>query len=183
MNVSFVITLDNGIINGTGTDIIADISFSGTATPSDDYVNFITVSIPDGASSSVIILAIIDDALDECDETVIATLSNPTIGSINTTASSSTAIIVDDECTNSVDALVNVDFEVYPNPASSLLYLRSEKYMKRYKILDLNGRIVTADKINSKDASFSTQLISSGNYLVEVEFENGKIVRKKMKKK
>jgi hypothetical protein len=181
-DVSFDISIDGGLTNCTGAPITGTVSYSGTATAGVDYSDVVAFAIPDGATFITLVLPVIDDILDECDETVIATISSPSVGAINSGASSSTAIIVDDECTNSIDPLSDFGLQIYPNPINSVLYLLSEQQMKNYSLVDLNGRMVEFGDVNGTEMVISTVALSAGSYIVQVEFDNGRIVRKKILK-
>ncbi|NVK21128.1 MAG: hypothetical protein HWD86_01295, partial [Kangiellaceae bacterium] len=67
------------------TDITVDVVYSGAATEGDDYATAVTtVTIPAGSTSATITLDVTDDVLVEGTEGVIATISNPTNGSLGT---------------------------------------------------------------------------------------------------
>ncbi|NOQ63171.1 MAG: hypothetical protein GQ582_01505 [Methyloprofundus sp.] len=79
--------------NATGTAITGQIDYSGTATNGVDYASAAsTFSIADKSSSTELNLAVINDSLVEETETAIATLSNPSEGSLG--IASATAYIV-----------------------------------------------------------------------------------------
>ena len=61
--------------------ITVDYALSGTATSADYALQSGTITIPAGATSVPLAFNAIDDALDEDDETVVVTLSNP-VGAI-----------------------------------------------------------------------------------------------------
>lgn len=95
-NVSYTVFLENGMVNGTGSDIYGSINYSGTATNAADYVSVANFAIPNGQSSTILSIPVIDDGFIECNEIVIATIANTNVGTIGT--ASSTASIIDDEC-------------------------------------------------------------------------------------
>ncbi|MFK7785178.1 MAG: Calx-beta domain-containing protein [Crocinitomicaceae bacterium] len=180
-NVSFIIAIDGGLTNCTGGPITGSVIFSGTATADTDFTNVSTFSIPDGASFVTFTLPVIDDLLDECDETVIATISNPNIGAIGVAIDS--AIIVDNECmTTNVDILSTIGLNVYPNPTSSVLHLTSEKQMTHYSILDINSRVLSSSEVHAKEFSVDTYSLSSGVYFIQLTLEDGRIVQQKFSK-
>ncbi|MEW7290753.1 Calx-beta domain-containing protein [Aquimarina sp. 2304DJ70-9] len=94
-NVSYTVSLDGGLSNGTGAAITGTVALTGTATNGSDYTNVTTFSIADGASSGTITVPVTDDTDVEVTETVIATISAPSVGTINTAAA--TANINDDD--------------------------------------------------------------------------------------
>ncbi len=95
--VNFTVTLDKA--NATGAPVQFTVAFSGTATPGDDYTDTATgtVTIADGAQTATITLPVLDDAVYEGDETVIATLSNPSDTSVTIGTAAATATITDND--------------------------------------------------------------------------------------
>jgi len=96
-NATLMVTLDNNIVNGTGAPITGIITLSGTATNGTDYTDVTTFSIANGDSNAEIIIPVIDDTEIEFTETIIARISAPSLGTINTTNDIATANIIDDE--------------------------------------------------------------------------------------
>ncbi|WP_271764701.1 BspA family leucine-rich repeat surface protein [Aquimarina algiphila] len=98
-NATFTVSIDGGITNTTGAAITGILTLTGTATNGTDYTNVTTFSIPDGDTNVVVTIPVIDDTEVELQETIIATISAPSTGSINTTNNSDTATITDDDST------------------------------------------------------------------------------------
>ncbi len=96
-DATFTVSLDNGVTNGTGAPITGTLTLTGTATNGADYTNVTTFSIPSGDSNVVVTIPVLDDTVVEPLETIIATISAPSIGSINTTNNADTATITDDD--------------------------------------------------------------------------------------
>lgn len=180
VDVSFVISIEGGLMNCSGAPITGSISFSGTATAGTDYSNTSTFSIPDGGSTADLVLPVLDDPLDECDETVIATLMTVSMGSISTTAGSSTAIIIDDECSVGMDELNDSRLSIYPNPVSNIVNIRAEKMMSSYTIFDVNGRAISTENSPSTHFEIATDFLSSGAYVVHIQFEDGHVINRKV---
>ena len=76
--------------------ITVDYALSGTATSADYALQSGTITIPAGATSVPLVFNAIDDALDEDDETVVVTLSNP-VGAILGITPAHTHTIQDDD--------------------------------------------------------------------------------------
>lgn len=82
--------------NDSNSPITGNIVYSGTATEGVDYQNgAATFSIPSGSDSTTISLNVLDDQIVEGDETIIATISNLSFGTIVT--GNDSAIISDDD--------------------------------------------------------------------------------------
>ncbi|GIR73274.1 MAG: hypothetical protein CM15mP76_00010 [Prochlorococcus sp.] len=79
-------TITVGLSSVSGKNVTVDYEVSGTATGSgtDHNLSNGTLTINAGSTSGIITIDIVDDSLDEIDETIILTLSNPseaTLGS------------------------------------------------------------------------------------------------------
>ncbi len=82
--------------NASGSAITGNIAYTGTATNGTDYATGATTfSIPNNSSTATITLDVTEDAIVEGTETVIATISSPSEGSIATAAA--TANLTDDD--------------------------------------------------------------------------------------
>lgn len=96
MPSSMRLTVSVNPSNSTGGSITGDINYSGSALNGSDYaLGTASFSIANGADSALIILDVIEDSTHEDNESVIVTLSNPSIGTI--TQSVAIAIIIDDD--------------------------------------------------------------------------------------
>ena len=101
--ISFVVSLDNGLSNGTGAPITGMVTFSGTDVIVDavtnterDIDNTVTsFSIPDGQSNVTITVPVNDDTMIESLETVTAEISGASVGTINIATADAT--ITDDD--------------------------------------------------------------------------------------
>lgn len=69
-----------------------------------------------------------------------------------------------------------------PNPANDVVYINSANgLIRRYRILDINGRQVAMSNTNSTNFTIERNGLVSGTYFVELELENNaRIVRKLM---
>ncbi len=82
-NGTFTVSVVGGAVNSTGAAITGDVSYSGTAADGTDFNGDATYSIAIGVSSATVTLATQDDFEIEGGETIIATISNPSVGTIN----------------------------------------------------------------------------------------------------
>jgi hypothetical protein len=91
-----VFTVSVSPTNNSNAAITGTIGWSGTATTGQDYsTGPTTFSIPQGASSSIVTLNVIEDTVVEGDETIIAKITAPSTGTIST--DSATLKIADDD--------------------------------------------------------------------------------------
>ncbi|QLE55097.1 Calx-beta domain-containing protein [Nostoc sp. TCL26-01] len=85
--------------NGNDGAVSAKINLKdGTAKAPSDYNNTaITVNFADGETSKTVTIPIVNDIIDESNETITLTLSNPTGGATLGTVSNATVSIIDDD--------------------------------------------------------------------------------------
>ncbi|MCP3910242.1 MAG: hypothetical protein GY713_04735, partial [Actinomycetia bacterium] len=90
----------------SGLDVEVPLTFGGTATDPDDYspntITLPTITIPAGMTTGTQTLTVVDDAIDENDETVVITMGTPTNATLGTTTVH-TATIEDNDATPTVD--------------------------------------------------------------------------------
>lgn len=92
---TFVVSLDGGLVNNTGVAIDGTVTYTGSALGGFDFGVVPTFSIPDLSSNAPLTLILNDDNLIEISETIIATISAPSVGTIN--GASDTGMITDDD--------------------------------------------------------------------------------------
>ncbi len=100
VNIVYTITLP--YTNSTGSAITFDIDDAGTgsATSGSDYTAIpanAQISVANGSQTGTYTVSVIDDAVSEGVETVMATISNPSVSSIAITTAFATATITDNE--------------------------------------------------------------------------------------
>ncbi|HRH38962.1 MAG TPA: T9SS type A sorting domain-containing protein, partial [Flavobacteriales bacterium] len=71
--------------------------------------------------------------------------------------------------------------DVYPNPATDIVNILSgQGIVKRYRVLDMNGRVVLANTVNTQRFTIERSGLDAGTYFVELDMAFGKVVRKLM---
>ncbi|MFK7783764.1 MAG: gliding motility-associated C-terminal domain-containing protein [Crocinitomicaceae bacterium] len=116
-DVSFTISIDGGYVNGLGVPIAGDLIFGGDAVATEDFNNFASYSIPDGATFFIRDLPVIDDQSLELQEFVTATMANPLIpGTENPNFLTDTAYIDDNDLANAELQITAADGVEMPNP-------------------------------------------------------------------
>lgn len=67
-------------------------------------------------------------------------------------------------------------FLIYPNPVSQLLHIKSDAAFSEWKIMDLNGKILSksGERFFDDSAEIQTYDLQSGIYLIELNFPTGK---------
>src|SRR5207244_609122 len=106
VSVIFTVTLTK--TNNTGSPITFDLAMTGTATNGTDYSTApATVSVPNGSATGTVTLTVVDDALLENDETVIATISNSSNSDVTIGTDNDTATIAESGATVSIVVQTN----------------------------------------------------------------------------
>lgn len=65
-----------------------------------------------------------------------------------------------------------VSLQLYPNPASNELFVKSSQRGK-WQITDLNGRAVSEWNVLEEETQINVQALQAGMYLIHCQFENG----------
>lgn len=94
----FVVSLDGGLPNGSGSPIFGTIGYSGAAVASTDFVAPpVTFSIADGELTDTIFLSVIDDQIVEYTEDIVVVISSPSVGGISATNNTVVVSIADND--------------------------------------------------------------------------------------
>ncbi|MDZ7791397.1 MAG: cadherin-like domain-containing protein [Xanthomonadales bacterium] len=80
-----------------GLTTTVNLAYSGTATSGVDYTTATSITIPPGETIDYAVLNLIDDSLDEADETIVADISSVVNGSESGTQQQTFTILDDDE--------------------------------------------------------------------------------------
>ena len=74
---------------------------------------------------------------------------------------------------------VQLNFSLYPNPTNSILNVKFRKQLLgNYEILDISGRTLTKEAVNSTQLKIDCSNLSKGSYLLKI-YENGRYTTKK----
>ena len=77
---------------------------------------------------------------------------------------------------------ITTTFDIFPNPFSSQVHLRSTREISTLVITDLQGRNVFRQALNNTTASANLEHLPEGLYLIQVLFIDGSMIRKKLQK-
>jgi len=73
---------------------------------------------------------------------------------------------------------------IYPNPASELLHVSlSNNQNFGYQIIDIQGRIILANMISSREKQINVSHLNKGIYIISIEGEDSTTYRSKFLKK
>lgn len=137
-----------------------------------DSVDVQTASFQAGDSSGVVITHDISPAkFMDGNNTVVIWPASP---GFSTTDSIIRDIVV--ITFQEVDELAVDQLNIYPNPVSSDLFIRSTLEVESVRILDLNGKLL----LTTTHSFLQLGSFQNGIYIIEVETAEGKILRKKI---
>lgn len=72
-----------------------------------------------------------------------------------------------------------LNFSLYPNPTNAILNVGFQKQLHgHYEILDVSGRALTKEAVNSNQLNIDCSNLSKGSYLLKI-YENGRYTTKK----
>lgn len=69
----------------------------------------------------------------------------------------------------------SIEIKCYPNPANNVLFIESEIIIQQIQILDLSGRVLYSEKSESSEISIDVSSLSDGEYIINIEFEDGAV--------
>lgn len=81
---------------------------------------------------------------------------------------------------------INEDLEaslnIHPNPVETTLNISSDSEIRKLKIYDLNGRLLENKHPDQKDLMINIEHLSSGSYLLVLDFDKGSVNKQFVKK-
>jgi len=134
-------------------DVSVNIGVSGTASENNDYTkSAASITIPAGSTSANLTLSIIDDALDEDNETAIMTLSGPTNATLGTNTSHTYTI-------NDNDATPTIEFSTTTSNGDESVATTN----LQIELSAVSGRDVTVNVATSGTATENTDYTISNS--------------------
>jgi hypothetical protein len=78
------------------------------------------------------------------------------------------SIEIDVRQVTSTSSLLNEEIKIYPNPVEDKLYINVPEGEYRYKVMTLQGQVVSSDTYRSSDRTIDLSSLSSGLYLISL---------------
>jgi hypothetical protein len=104
------------------------------------------------------------------DGTILKTTSRSMIDEVYVTGEKITSII---------DNKADLTFAIYPNPANDIIQIRSLKQITAFNLLDLAGRLIKSELVNSSEFKISCSDLKQGCYFIDFNFKgNDHLVRR-----
>lgn len=83
---------------------------------------------------------------------------------------------------NGIDELLNKTISMFPNPFTDKVKVTSEQEINQMIVRNLLGQVIKAESVNSREATFDLNHLSTGNYFVTIKLANGQSMTKKIVK-
>ena len=164
----------NYINPGASFDVTIDVLPTSTAIADMDYVNIFpyTLNVPATSQGTLEFnVEIIADSIVEGDETIDLTLSAP--ANVITGLSNSTITITGELLVENL-ADVTPSIQLYPNPASQYIQLKSEDMMYGIAIFNQLGQKIADEKfMPAMRKEIQTNAMDSGMYQMVIHTEHG----------
>jgi hypothetical protein len=112
------------------------------------------------------------------------TISNPTLLSINFGQRTYVLEVTDARNCLAIDSLMirlrfigtedwlNPHFEVFPNPASQFLTIKTPRSAGRLLLTDLHGRVIQEVHITESEVHLAVAALSRGSYILQYTYQN-----------
>jgi type IX secretion system substrate protein len=68
-------------------------------------------------------------------------------------------------------------FRIYPNPVDDVIIVESDLIIEEVELLDLNGKVIIAQKSSGTGIRLNTSSLPAGNYFLRIVSEKGKLTR------
>ncbi len=78
-----------------------------------------------------------------------------------------------------VHKLQQIDFSVFPNPATDYVFLTFPKVVQAYfRIMDANGKLIKSESFSGDRKRINIEDLESGLYFIEIQSEEGRVIKK-----
>lgn len=175
--ISIPIEQIQGNPDPTTVQISVIASLSSADVGMDFQFNDTTIAISGKGTSTIDLpISILEDGLQEGEESFVLLISNPTNQAMLGPIDAITVTILDG--TTGIELLPEDVISLYPNPAKEVLRLESDLPLQTVKLIDVNGKEVLRIAQSNLSMSLDIGSLPSGMYLLQAETDEG-VWRKK----
>lgn len=155
VSVTFALTGGSAVFN-------SDFSFGNPG----------TLTFAAGETEKTIDFTITDDAVVESNETINFSISDPVNCMLGAITSSS--IIIKDNDVSGVNAKNAIEFNAYPNPASTSIKVMANENIETITLVNMIGQtVLTLNNINANAREINVSELSAGVYTLVINTQNG----------
>ncbi len=149
----------NGIITYTIGGVTSTLSINGySVTKNLDGTQFNVISQPNTGNTAA----------------TTSSIDNYVVEAVNTTVLGVTSA---GQIENAVDVV-----DIYPNPVSDFVTIKTVSKVKSVSIIDFSGKTISSKKAVSANNQVDVRNLAAGNYILNIETENGVQSKKFIKK-
>ncbi|MBK7149691.1 MAG: lamin tail domain-containing protein [Bacteroidetes bacterium] len=180
--VQVKVTLSTPVANNTSATIQLA---AGSATRNVDFTfnDTTLVFLANTADTLAFFVDIIEDGLDEGNEEINFDLINPTNGAALGTIGCTVRIIDNDSTVGFEENQFDNSLQVYPNPVSDLLFLKSEKLMDEFFVTDITGKAVGRFfEVHSTEYALDVSQFAEGIYYIMIHSDGQRWMRRFVKR-
>ena len=105
------------------------------------------------------------------DGTILKTTSRSLIDEVYVTGNKMTSIN---------EYWVDQNIEIFPNPASDVIYITSQKNISDYRLFDLSGKLLKSERENSTSFKLNCSEIKPGCYFIDLNLKDNYHFRQKL---
>lgn len=81
-----------------------------------------------------------------------------------------------------VESNLEKDLQIYPNPTQDIVQIKSPNFITNLQLYNTQGALVLDYKLNSMEGNFNISNVAVGIYVLEVTFESGESISRKLVK-
>lgn len=174
------LVFDITLSNPSSGSISLTIGYTNITANDLDYdTAIISITIPAGATSSVLVVSTIDDNIVESDETFLVGITSFN-GIVNGTSDTSLGTIIDNDVLN-VNNFSFDNLEYYPNPVKNSFEIKNNLKIETIEIFSINGQKIYENTINAIYTKIDTSNFAKGVYVLKIKALNEEKIIKMIK--
>jgi hypothetical protein len=142
-------------------DVPATIPFTVSTDWTTGFINGVTMP-EDADSMSGFQVRFVCTSDTATDGTILKTTSRSLIDEV---------YVIGTRITSINERKVDFGIEIFPNPASDIIQIRSLKNITDYRLLDLSGKLIKSDQVNTSSFNLFCSELKQGCYFIDLNFQ------------
>lgn len=150
-----------GCCSPTWYDVPGAVQFTVSTDWTTAYINGVEMP-PDADSMQGFQVRFVCTSDTATDDTILKTTSRSLIDEVYVTGTKMTSINE-----NGVDQSI----KIFPNPATDIIHIRSQKNIADYKLFDLSGKLLKSERVNSSSFELICSELKPGCYFIDFSLQ------------